>query len=70
MNDLNVNYRLWWLLLLAAIEVVLHPPAEGADALADLVDRYRMLQELQRASEESGYQVDKLLAAVRRSSPA
>ncbi|MBN1246032.1 MAG: hypothetical protein JXC32_00145, partial [Anaerolineae bacterium] len=53
---------LWWILCMTA---VLAAP-EGEDVLADrLVQVYGWIAELEEAEKVSGYQVEKLLAALR-----
>jgi glycosidase len=54
---------LWWLVVLAVIAAGdTRPPAE---ALKQLLERYRVVQVLERAGQESECQVEKLLAAAR-----
>ena len=55
----------WGMLLRAAIRLTAQP-GQSADKVAEaLATRYRIVEQLRRAEAQSGYQVEKLLAAVR-----
>ena len=56
---------LWWLLLLAAVEISTDPLRPVAEAAEEMLARYEIVQQLHQAGEESGYQVEKLLRVVR-----
>ncbi len=53
---------LWWLLLLAAVQIGADPRRPAAGVVADVLAGYEIVGQLQRAAEQSGYQVEKLLS--------
>jgi len=55
---------LWWLLLLAAVQIAADPLRPAAEAAEETLICYEILQQLHRAEEKSGYQVEKLLSLV------
>jgi hypothetical protein len=57
----------WWLLVVATIHATAHLPAaqQGQQILAS----FEVLQQLLRAEEQSGYQVEELLRLVGESTP-
>jgi glycosidase len=64
-NKEAFDQLLWWLSLLAVVassDDPLRPAPEVAD---EIVERYDVIQKLRQAEEESGYQVEKLLAAAK-----
>jgi hypothetical protein len=56
---------LWWLRLLAAIEISSDPQRPAHQAAKDLEDCYGIMQRLKEAAKKSGYQVEKLLEILR-----
>jgi glycosidase len=56
---------LWWLLLVAVLDAVADPARPPAAVLKEIKDRHGLVQDLQRALQESECQVEKLLAAVK-----
>jgi hypothetical protein len=56
---------LGWLLVLAVIAAGADRARPLAEALKDLMDQYGVVRDLQRAGQESEYQVEKLLAAAK-----
>jgi len=64
-NQEAFEQLLWWLLLLAAVEISADPLRPSAEATEEILACYEVVQQLHRAGEESGYQVEKLLRVVR-----
>ncbi len=56
---------LWWLMLVAAVEIGFDPLRPAGKMVKELAECYRMIQALDEAKEKSEYQVEKLLEAVR-----
>jgi hypothetical protein len=56
---------LWWLMMVAALTVGSDPLRPVHGVIEELERCYLMIQEWQRAEEKSGYQVEKLLSALR-----
>ena len=57
---------LWWMLLPAVVTISADPLRPPAEVAQEIVALYDVVKKLQRAEEESGYQVEKLLEAVKR----
>jgi hypothetical protein len=55
---------LWWLLLLAAVEISADPLRPAAERAKEILACYEVVQHLHQAGENSGYQVEKLLSVV------
>ena len=56
---------LWWLMLIAAVEIGSDPLRPINEVVKDLNGCYSMIQTWQKAEEQSEYQVEKLLEAVK-----
>ncbi len=56
---------LWWMLLSAVVTISADPLRQAAEVAQEIVTAYDIVKKLQRAEEESGYQVEKLLEAVK-----
>jgi glycosidase len=56
---------LWWLMVLAAVEISSDPQRPPHQAARDLEDCYAESQKLKEAAKSSGYQVEKLLDVLR-----
>jgi glycosidase len=56
----------WWLLALAAIDAAADPRWPAPEVLVELLQAFAVVRDLQRAGLESEYQVERLLAAVKR----
>jgi hypothetical protein len=56
---------LWWLMMLAAVEISSDLQRPANRVAKDLEDCYGMVQNLKDAKEKSGYQVEKLLELLR-----
>jgi hypothetical protein len=57
---------LWWMLLPAVVTVSADPLRPPAEVAQEIVALYDVVKKLQRAEEESGYQVERLLEVVKR----
>ena len=57
---------LWWMLLVAVVTISADPLRSAAEVSHEIVTAYDIVRRLQRAEEESGYQVEKLLEAAKR----
>ena len=55
---------LWWLMLIAAVEISSDPLRPVKAVVAELERCYAIIQTWQRAEEKSEYQVEKLLEAA------
>jgi hypothetical protein len=55
---------LWWMLTLAVLEAMNDPRLSASDVIERLLGTHDVIQRLQTAEETSGYQLEKLLAAV------
>jgi glycosidase len=56
------NDLLWWLFVMAVVDAIANQPTEMV--IPAILKRFAMIQEIQKASAESNYQVEKLLSAV------
>jgi glycosidase len=56
---------LWWMLTLAAVAISADPLRPAVEVAKEIVAGYDLVQQLRRAEENSQYQIEKLLAAVR-----
>jgi glycosidase len=56
---------LWWLMVLAAVEISSDSQRPTHQGARDLEDCYGMIQRLKEAAKKSGFQVEQLLAAVK-----
>ncbi len=56
---------LWWLMVLAAVEISSDPQRPAHQGARDLEDCYGTIQRLKEAAKKSGYQVEQLLTALR-----
>jgi hypothetical protein len=56
---------LWWLMLVAAVEIGFDPLRPASEMVKELAECYKMIQALDEAKEKSEYQVEKLLEAVK-----
>jgi len=57
---------LWWMLLPAVIALSADPLRSTAEVAQEIATVYDVVAELQRAEEESGYRVEKLLEAAKK----
>ncbi len=64
-NKEAFDQLLWWLLLLVVIELGVDRLLQEPKARQEFLDHYHLLRDLQRAGEESEYQVEKLLTVVK-----
>ena len=55
---------LWWLFVVAVIQSSADPQRPAAEVIEEIVGRYRVVGELQRAGKQAEYQVAKLLETV------
>jgi hypothetical protein len=58
---------LWWLFVAATVQTTASRPA--AEAAADILAAYKLVEQLHQAEERSGYQVEELVRLV-QSEPA
>jgi len=56
---------LWWLMLIAAIEISSDPSCPAIEMVKDLESCYEIIQTLLKAEKGSDYQVEKLLGALK-----
>jgi hypothetical protein len=56
---------LWWLMVLAAVEISSDPQRPAHQGARDLEDCYGTIRRLKEAAKKSGYQVEQLLTALR-----
>jgi hypothetical protein len=56
---------LWWLMMVAALTIGSDPLRPVHGVIEELERCYLMIQDWQQAEEKSGYQVEKLLSALR-----
>ena len=56
---------LWWLMLVAAVEIGFDSLRPASEMVKELAECYKMIQALDEAKEKSEYQVEKLLEAVK-----
>jgi glycosidase len=64
-NKEAYDQLLWWLLLLVVIDLGRDALLQDPEALHTFLEHYRLVRDLQRAGEQSEYQVEKLLAVVK-----
>jgi len=64
-NQEAFEQLLWWMLLLAVVAISADPLRPAAEVAQEIITCYDIVRKLQRAEEESGYQVEKLLEAVK-----
>ncbi|MFB3886704.1 MAG: alpha-amylase family glycosyl hydrolase [Thermodesulfobacteriota bacterium] len=64
-NKESFEELLWWLMLVAAVEIGFDPLRPASEIVKELAECYGMIQTLDEAKEISQYQVQKLLEAVR-----
>ena len=57
---------LWWMLLVAVVAATADPRRPKAEVAQDIVALYDVVEKLQQAEEESGYQVETLLELAKR----
>jgi hypothetical protein len=57
---------LWWMFLLAAVNISADPLRPESEVSQETVASYEVIQRLLRAEGQSEYQIEKLLAALRR----
>jgi hypothetical protein len=57
---------LWWMLLVAVVMIGADPLRPADEIAQEISTHYDVVEELQRAKEESGYQVEKLLEAAKK----
>ena len=65
-NKEAFDQLLWWLQLLAVVEISADPLRPPDSAARDIMACGSILRDLQRAGDQSGYQVEKLLEVNRR----
>ena len=65
-NKESFDELLWWLMLIAAVEVSSDPQRSPAKVMKELQGCYEILQALHEAEKKSAYQVEKMLEAVRK----
>jgi hypothetical protein len=59
---------LWWLLLVAAVEIGFDPLRPASEMVKELEACYGMIQSLDEAKEKSEYQIEKLLETIKNGS--
>jgi glycosidase len=64
-NQEAFDRLLWWLMVPAVVEATVDAARPAPEVAEKISDRYDIIQKLHQAEEESGYQVEKLLEAVR-----
>ena len=64
-NKESFEEMLWWLMLVAAVEIGFDSLRPASEMVKELAECYRMIQSLDEAKEKSEYQVEKLLEAVK-----
>jgi len=64
-NQEAFDQLLWWLMLLATIDGTSQLLAQANEVAGRLTDESGVIHALQRAGQESDYQVERLLAAVK-----
>ena len=57
---------LWWMMVLAVVEISADPLRPKAEADQEIVTHYDIIEKLQQAEEGSEYQVERLLEAVKK----
>ena len=63
-NKEAFDQLLWWLLLLAMVEISADPQRAASEVAEEIVACYDIVRKWQRAEKKSGYQVERLLALV------
>jgi len=63
-NQETFEQLLWWLLLLATVEIQTDPRLPTAEKAEQILACYEVIQHLHQAEEGSDYQVEKLLRAI------
>jgi hypothetical protein len=63
-NKEAFDQLLWWMLLIATVAISADPLRPAESIAREIVTCYDVVRRLQRAEEQSGYQVEKLLEAV------
>jgi len=63
-NKESFEELLFWLMLVAFIEIRSRPSLAAAEAVREIEDCYGMILKLEEAEKRSGYQVEKLIRAV------
>ena len=56
---------LWWMMFLAVIQISANPRKTAVDLVEKVVSCFDIIEKLQAAEEQSDYQIDKLLAALK-----
>jgi hypothetical protein len=64
-NKESFEQLLWWMLAVAVVGISADPLRPGAQAAQDIVAAFDVVRRLQSAEEQSGYQVERLLEAVK-----
>ena len=64
-NRESFDELLWWALLTAVVQISTAPDRSATEARRQVADAYDVVRTLLHAEEESGYQVENLLAAAR-----
>ena len=64
-NKEALEELLWWLMLVAAVEINSDPLRSSAEVVRDLEECYTIIQTLEAAGKRSNYQVEKLLAVAK-----
>ncbi|MBL7065844.1 MAG: hypothetical protein ISS49_16835, partial [Anaerolineae bacterium] len=65
-NKEAFDQLLWWMLLPAVVTISADPLRPPAEVAQEIVEVYDVVKKLQQAEEESGYQVERLLEAVKK----
>ncbi len=65
-NKETFEQLLWWMLLVAVVAISADPLRPTTEVAQEIAACYDVRKELQRAEEESGYQVETLLETVKR----
>jgi len=64
-NKESFEELVWWLLLVATVTLTSDPARPAEEIPGQIAGRYRVVRRLLRAEQASGYQVEKLLEALR-----
>jgi hypothetical protein len=64
-NGEAFDHLLWWLMVVAAVEISSDPQRPAHQGARDLEDSYGTIQKLKEAAKKSGFQVEKLLEVLR-----
>ena len=65
-NKEALERLLWWMMVLAVVRITADPLRSRSETAQEIVTHYDIIKKLQQAEEESGYQVERLLEAVKR----